>query len=232
MLLSIILPTRNEEKLIESALKDIGGYLKKLKIGNFEILVILNGCVDSTEKLVNKISLKDKRIKVLHSQPGYGFSMKKGLKEAKGDYVLIYNVDFYDLKMIDLSLVDLYGKDLIIGSKMTYWSEDKRPISRRIISRLFNTYLKIFFGFKGSDTHGIKIMRKEVVGKILPKCKTNSGIFDTEFVLRTQYRGFKLSDFPVYITEKRPPRFTQRLLQTPIDIMNLSKALGDEEKNR
>lgn len=231
MRISIVLPTRNEELLIKSTLKNIVRYLKKRKINDYEILVVLNGCVDSTEKLVNQGFLVDKRIKVLHSRSGYGFSMKKGLKEAKGDYVIIYNVDFYDLGMIDLTSIDLYGKDMIIGSKKTFWSEDKRPIYRRIISTLFNLYLKVFFGFKGSDTHGVKIMKKSVVKKILPKCKTNSDIFDTEFVLRTQYMGYKLSDFPVHITEKRPPRFSQRLLQTFVDILALTKALEDEKKN-
>jgi len=228
MQISIVLPARNEEYLIESALKDISNHLKKRKIKNYEILVVINGCVDSTEKQVNKIISFDKKIKVLYSQPGYGFSMKKGLKEAKGDYVIIYNVDFYDLRLIDLASIDLYGKDMIIGSKMTFWSKDKRPFSRRAVSMLFNLYLKVFLGFKGSDTHGIKIVKRKVIEKILSKCKTNSGIFDTEFVLRTQYAGFNLADFPVCVEEKRSSRFTRRILQTPKDFVNLYRVL----KNR
>ena len=230
MQISIILPTRNEETLIESTLKDIISYLKKHKIDSFEILVVINGCIDASENLIDKISSKDKRIKILHSPPGYGFAMKKGLKEAMGNYVFVFNVDFYDLKMINLALIDLYGKDLIIGSKMTYWSKDKRPISRRIISTLFNIYLRLFFGFKGSDTHGIKVFRKEVVKQILLKCKINSGIFDTEFVLRSQYAGFAFADFPVIVEEKRPPRFTQRLLQTPLDLYYLHKSIKNVKK--
>jgi hypothetical protein len=133
--------------------------------------------------------------------------------------------------MIDLVDINLYGKDFIIGSKMAHWSEDKRSFLRKIISISFNLYLKLFFKFKGSDTHGIKVLRREVVNKVLPKCKTDSGIFDTEFVLRSQYFGFKFADFPVRVEEKRPPRFTQRLLQTPIDIFNLNEALKDAKNN-
>jgi hypothetical protein len=133
--------------------------------------------------------------------------------------------------MIDLVGIDLYGKDFIIGSKMTHWSEDNRSILRKIVSIFFNLYLKLVFGFKGSDTHGIKIIRKEIVSKILPNCKTDSGIFDTEFVLRSQYAGFKFADFPVKVEEKRSPRFTQRLLQTPIDIFYLNKALKNVKNN-
>jgi hypothetical protein len=85
--------------------------------------------------------------------------------------------------------------------------------------------------FVGSDTHGIKVLRKKVIEQVLPNCKTDSGIFDTEFVLRSQYAGFKFADFPVTVEEKRPPRFTQRLLQTPIDIFFLSKALRNVKNN-
>lgn len=231
MKLTIILPARNEEFLIGDTLKDITSFLNKRKISDYEILVVINGSQDNTEEIVTKLVPKYTNIKIIHSVPGYGLAIKTGMKNAIGDYLIIFNVDFYDLGMIELINIDLYGKDFIIGSKMADWSEDKRSGLRKIISALFNQYLKIFFKFKGSDTHGIKIFRKVVVDKILPKCKTDSGIFDTEFVLRSQYAGFKFADFPVMVTEKRPPRFTQRLLQTPIDIFYLSKALKYAKKN-
>lgn len=221
MQLSIILPTRNEEVLINRTLCDIASFLDKRKIVDYEILVVINGTTDTTDKKVLKMSSKNKRIKILQSKPGYGIALKKGLKEANGKYIAIFNVDFYDLRMLDLISVDLSGKDLIIGSKLTHWAGDSRPLSRRLISRLFNAYLKIAYGFRGSDTHGIKILRSTVVNDVLPRCKINSGIFDTEFVLRIQKLGYRIADFPVNVSEKRPPRFGQRILQTLVDIYEL-----------
>lgn len=222
--LSVILPTRNEEELIEKTLLDIARFLNTKKY-SYEILVILNGSVDGTEKIVNKLKSKNRNIKVLNSKPGYGFALRKGMLEAKGTYVTIFNVDFYDLKLIDLIDIDLNSKDLVIGSKMTNWAEDKRPWKRRVVSILYNVLLKIFFGFKGSDTHGIKIMRKKVIDSVLKKCKTTSGILDTEFVIKTQRDGYKIIDLPVSVEEKRIPRFVNRFLSTPVDLINLYKAL-------
>ena len=68
-------------------------------------------------------------------------------------------------------------------------------------------------------------MKGSVVKKILPKCKTNSGIFDTELLIRIQRMGGEIADFPVVLEEKRPSRFTKRLIDTPIDIVNLQRAL-------
>lgn len=227
MKISIILPARNEEFLIKGTLDDLIKFLVKRKITSYEVLLVINGTEDKTEEISTKFSSKNAKIKVLYSKPGYGMALRKGLKNAQGEFVIIFNVDFYDLKMIDLVDIDLYGKDFIIGSKMAHWSEDKRLILRKIVSYVFNLYLKIAYKFKGSDTHGIKVIRRVVIDKILPKCKTYSGIFDTEFVLRSQYAGFKFADFPVTVIEKRPPRFTQRVLQTPIDVINLHKSLSD-----
>lgn len=228
MKLSIILPARNEEYLIKNTLLDIVSFLKNRKISDYEILVIINGSHDKTEDIVSVLNSSNKKIKILHSKPGYGVALKKGLKSSNGYFVVIFNVDFYDLRMIDLVNIDLYGKDFIIGSKMAHWSEDKRKMLRKAVSFLFNIYLRLAHGFRGSDTHGIKVLKTGVVKKVLPKCKTDSGIFDTEFVLRSQYAGFKFADFPVLVEEKRPPRFTQRILQTPKDILELYKSLKQD----
>lgn len=79
--------------------------------------------------------------------------------------------------------------------------------------------------FKGSDTHGIKVMKRAVVDKILKKCKTTSGIMDTEFVIKAQRENFKIADFPVVVEDKRTPRFPNRLFSTPTDIYYLYRSL-------
>jgi glycosyltransferase involved in cell wall biosynthesis len=221
---SIVLPARNEEQLIGATLSDILKYFKN-KNYRYEILVVINGCTDKTVEIVNSHTNKNKNVKIINSKPGYGLALKKGMQSSMGQYVVIFNVDFYDLKLIDLVDIDLYGRDLIMGSKMAHWSEDKRSNLRKMYSLGYNLLLKILFGFKGSDTHGIKVMRKEVINKILKKCKTNSGIMDTEFVIKAQRENFKIADFPVVVDEKREPRFPNRLFSTPVDLYNLYKSL-------
>jgi glycosyltransferase involved in cell wall biosynthesis len=222
---SVILPTRNEEQIIAETVTSIIHFLND-KSYCYEVLVVLNGSTDHTESIVDAIRMRNKEtLRVVTSDPGYGHALRKGLEIAEGDYIVIYNVDFYDLELINLIDIHMCGKDLIIGSKRTYWSNDKRPLTRKIISKLFNFFLKIMYDFKGSDTHGIKLLKRKVITEVYPKCITNSGIFDTEFVIRTQWSGFKIADFPVDIIERRPSRFPARLTQTPEDIYELYKAL-------
>lgn len=225
MKLSVILPARNEEKIIKQTVLDIYSHLVK-KSYSFEIIVIINGSSDKTEDIVKDLTKKYSRIKPVKSKAGYGFALRKGLAESKGDYIVIFNVDFYDLRLIDLVDIDLYGRDFIIGSKRAHWSRDTRSYKRRLVSTWFNFYLSLVHGFKGSDTHGIKALTREVIIKVLPSCKTSSGIFDTELVLKTQKAGFKIADFPVEVEEKRPSRFKNRIFQTPVDIYHLYKAMS------
>jgi len=224
MKVSIILPARNEEQLIKKTLCDLENFLKR-KHWSYEILVVINGSLDSTEAIVRRISAKNKNIKVLSSLPGYGYALRKGLKCAVGKFITIFNVDFYDLKLLEFCDIDLLGKDAILGSKSSYWSVDKRPLQRKIMSWMLNMFLRTYFGFLGSDTHGIKIIRGKIAKKILKKCKTYGGIFDTEFVLRLQHGKFKIMDFPVNIVELRKPRFVNRVLETPLDMFRLVRAL-------
>lgn len=226
MKLSVILPARNEERLIEKTVKDIYGYLKRKRY-SFEILVVSNGCTDKTEEKVKRLSNTIKEIKATRSRPGYGYALRKGLKEATGDYIAIFNVDYYDLKMLEFVEANMIGKDLIIGSKMAHWSEDRRPFIRKIITKLFNLYLKVMYGFRGSDTHGIKLTRKGVIEKILPRCKTDTGIFDSEFMLLAQYEDLKIAEIPVKVIEKRPSRFKNRLFSLPLDLIKLHKSLSE-----
>lgn len=224
MYVSVILPARNEEQLIKSCLDELSKYLSSKKY-KYEILVVSNGCIDNTEKIITEMSKKDKKVKLIKSKPGYGNALRKGMQQSKGKYIVIFNVDFYDLNMLDLIDIKLYGRDLIMGSKMAHWSDDNRSLSRKLISYIYNLLLKILFNFRGSDTHGIKVMKRVVLEKILKKCKTKDGIMDTEFVIRAQRVSFKIADFPVTLKEVRPSRFVNRFFTTPIDIYNLYKAL-------
>lgn len=230
---SIVIPARNESSLLPKIIPDIISYCKNSKINNYELLVILNGCTDNSFQILRIIQLKYPQIITLKSEPGYGKALRKGLENSRGKYIAIYNADFYDNKLLDLIKIDLYGKDFIIGSKMAPWSKDFRSPFRKAISYLFNIFLKYAYGFSGSDTHGIKLIRQEVVKKVLPLCTTDTGIFDTEFVIKSQRMGYKFADFPVTVKEIRFPRFKSRLLQTPQDIIKLHKALDNniEDKN-
>jgi len=228
MLISIIAPSYNEEELLPSFLKEVTSYLRKSNLA-YEIIVVENGSQDKTLEIAQKIAKKNKMIRVESLQKaGYGRALIRGLKKARGNFAVIFNIDFWDGRFIELAKVDLLGYDIVTGSKNLPGSQDKRPLSRRLITKLFNLFLHIFLGYRGTDTHGIKVLRKSAISSVLKECRTNTGIFDSELLVRAQRKNLKILELPVEIQEKREARFGfKRLLETPKDIVKLYLALRD-----
>ena len=100
--------------------------------------------------------------------------------------------------------------DAVIGSKRSPGARDRRPWVRRFITWGFNTFLRIFFRFKGTDTHGIKAFRTLPAKPIAASCQTDRDIFTTELVIRMERADFRMCEIPLEIEELRP---------APINIM-------------
>lgn len=221
-IVSIIVPVHNEEEIIESFLKQVSKSCKKLKL-NYEIIVVENGSIDKSIEIIKKAADLNKRIKLqVLKKTGYGLALIRGLKSAKGKYLVIFNADFWDLRFLMLTQVDLLGYDVISGSKLLPGAQDERSFNRRLVSWGFNKFLNLILGFQGTDTHGVKILRASNVLPLVSQCKTTSGIFDSELMIRAQRKGLKILELPVKIHEIRPARFElKRTFQTPRDIWKL-----------
>ncbi len=82
---SLLLPTHNRADVISCAIESVLYQTDK----NFELLIVGDGCTDSTAKVVKKY-LKDKRVKWfdLPKAPGFGYANRNiVLKKAKGKYI-------------------------------------------------------------------------------------------------------------------------------------------------
>jgi hypothetical protein len=94
----------------------------------------------------------------------------------------------------------------VIGSKRIEGADDTRPLSRRLVTGVFTGLLRYGFGLKASDTHGIKLLRKDTTSDLVESCRSGRDIFDTELVLRAEHAGRRVVEVPVRVTEQRPPR--------------------------
>ena len=94
MLLSIIVPVFNEEKQI----KELISKLLKIDLSEIncekEIIVINDGSTDNSKKIIEEFQ----NIKLLNQEnEGKGSAVQNGIRNSKGDYVLIQDGDLeYD----------------------------------------------------------------------------------------------------------------------------------------
>lgn len=223
---TIIAPAHNEELLIGSFLDEVGKSSQDLEL-DYTILVVENGSTDRTAEVVEEKMIKDKHIQLIKvKESGYGLAMIKGLSASETEFAIVFNIDFWESKFLQFMHVDMLGYDVITSSKLLPWSYDHRGFNRRLVTYVYNRFVKIFMHYPGSDTHGIKVMRLSKVMPVIRKCVTTSGIFDSELMVRCHRDGLKILEIPVEVKEIRPARFSMaRWLQTPMDIWNLWKVL-------
>lgn len=206
MYLSVVIPIRNEEKILEPEIRKLIPAVDAVIAGrDYEILLIENGSTDKTLSIAENLSAVLPKTRVMSSKyPDYGKAMKEGILQSRGQYTAIFNIDFWDVEALKkaTTLFESENKDVVVCSKTMKGSKDLRPLKRRLITRGFNLVLRLFFGYRGTDTHGIKFFRTKKILPIAQKCWTGGGMMDTELLLRAQDAGLKMSEVTVVCEEK------------------------------
>lgn len=235
--LSIIIPVYNEEQILEKELGEIMAEMKELLPDlDYEILVVENGSFDNTPQILKKISENNSSVRVLSlPTPSYGNAFKEGILNANAHFLAVFNIDFWNIEFVKKTLPFLEKDvDVVVASKTMQGSKDSRPFLRRFITKSFNTFLRLFFGFKGTDTHGIKIFNKDNIIPVLKQCRTNKEIFDTELLIRAQKAGLLIKELPIDCEEKRktPSNLLKRVPRTLKELFILWISLDKKAKDR
>src|SRR5574341_101904 len=120
--LSIIIPAYNEQALILSTLDSLQTYLSA-RPEQYEIIVVDDGSQDKTTALIQgwqKSNGANLHLLVNQLNKGKGFSIRRGVLESRGRYVIFIDADLpYELEAIDDFLKALRsGCDLAIGSRV------------------------------------------------------------------------------------------------------------------
>ncbi len=140
---SVIIPVFNEEKTILKILEKVSS-LKNKDI-DLEIIVINDGSTDSTSSILKSNDKLYTKLIENESNRGKGFSVKKGIQNSNGEYIIFQDADLeYDpedfLKFF--GIIEKFNPDLIIGSRFNY-SDYTR--SHNILNKFGNTLITLIF---------------------------------------------------------------------------------------
>ena len=93
--LSIIIPAYNEERRLAPTLATVCAYLNASPYRNAEIVVVDDGSSDRTAALVEAAATQDSRVRLLRNpgNRGKGYSVRHGMLEARGDWLLFTDAD-------------------------------------------------------------------------------------------------------------------------------------------
>lgn len=123
--ITIIMPLYNAEKFLAEALESV---LAQTFI-DFELLCVDDASTDATMKIVSDFAERDSRIKVLQNRErqGAAASRNKGMKEAKGKYLIFLDGDdIFDEEMLEKAyqMSERYETDVVRFQGKCVPSED------------------------------------------------------------------------------------------------------------
>ncbi len=206
---TIVIPIYNEEGILSASVADLTEKLASDPrwSSTYEIILSENGSTDETVAKAKELQSRHPELRLLHSnEPNYGLAMRRGILAARGDIVICDEIDLCDTDFYVRAMDKIdKGYDFVVGSKALDRSRDKRPAHRRAATFVLNRMLRVMVGFKGTDTHGLKAFRRQKLLDVVDKCVVDKDLFASEFVIRAERMGIRLTEIPVTIKEKRPP---------------------------
>jgi len=201
---------------------------------SFEVLLAANGCTDMTMTIAEELMAEFPELLLLDCpEPNYGAALRLGIESARGDIVLCDEIDLCDVDFYRRALrhLDRGEVDFVVGSKALPGSRDRRPFTRRMATRVINTMLRTLLDFHGTDTHGLKAFRRQVVMPIVERCVIDKDLFASELVIRAGASGVLVHEIPIELEEHREPsiRLIKRVPRVLKDMGKLVYAIRFKE---
>ncbi len=192
--ISVVLPTYNEKDSIRQCINDFFA----TKVVD-EVIVVNNNAAPGTSEEVKKTKAKQ----VFEPKQGYGYSIQKGLREAKGDFIVVSEPDgTFEAKDIFKLLAYSEDIDVVFGTRTTQallWKD----ANMGIFLKWGNWFIAKLMEFMFNTTHlsdvgcTYKLIKKDALDKIINSFKTGGSSFNAEMMLLIIQNNEKIIEIPV-----------------------------------
>ncbi|WP_292517032.1 dolichyl-phosphate beta-glucosyltransferase [Methanoculleus sp.] len=194
---TLVIPAYNEEKRIQSLLRDISGFAG-------DIVFVCDG-TDATAEIIGAFAAEHPSLSIrcltFPARLGKGGGVVAGMKAAATDYVGYMDADGSTaLSEMERLFDRLATADGAIGSRWVTGSvlTVKQGFRRRAESRLFNLLVRTLFGLDYRDTQcGAKTFRRVALDTVLPSIRSTGFEFDVELLWRLAQRGCRVVEVPI-----------------------------------
>ncbi|HLY60760.1 MAG TPA: dolichyl-phosphate beta-glucosyltransferase [Terriglobia bacterium] len=202
--LSIVIPAYNEAARIGNTLEKVLQYCESGSRPT-ELVIVDDGSTDSTPELLKDFQKRWPATRILRNEPnrGKGFSVRRGVLEAQGEFVLFSDADLSaPIEETDrlLAAMDSLQADAVVGSRAINRQliGIHQPIFRELSGRFFNLCVRLSTGLKIHDTQcGLKLFRRASTRRAFELQRVDGFGFDPELLFLIERRGGKIVEVPV-----------------------------------
>ncbi len=199
---SVVIPAFNEASRIGDSVRKIIAFLDGMPFSS-EVIVVDDGSADDTSKIVKQID--SRRLRVIRNgvNHGKGYSVRQGVLNSRGKYVLFTDADLSApieelSKLLDVATRE--GAAIVIGSRAVdrRYIEKHQTRYRELGGIFFNWTVRILLGLHIKDTQcGFKLFQLEPTRTLFEKQTTLGFGFDPELLFVAARRGLTIREVPV-----------------------------------
>jgi dolichol-phosphate mannosyltransferase len=211
--LGIIIPVYNEGENIKSTVKAIEENIKT----PHRIYIVYDFDEDDTIPVAKDLIKKGIEIVFIRNPlSGVVNAIKKGLKEAEEEWILVSMADLSDDYRVVDTMCSLMknGYDVVCGSR--YMKDGRQiggPFIKKTISRIAGISLKYLAGLPTHDaTNSFKLYRKSMID--LLDIESDGGFeIGMEIVIKSHFSGFKVKEVPCQWVDRKKGKSRFKLIR-------------------
>lgn len=200
--LSIIIPSFNEETRLPDSLEKIAAYIRNSGRPT-EVLVVDDGSTDATAAVAQLFCQKLPGLRVISNgeNRGKGYSVRHGMREARGRIVLFTDADLSaPIEEAEKLLPALQTNDVAIGSRAMNRNliTVRQSRFRELAGIIFNSVVRLILRLPFVDTQcGFKAFRREPCRIIFQQQRIEGFGFDPELLYLARHHGLRSVEIPV-----------------------------------
>lgn len=211
--LSLVIPAFNEEARLPALLAALAetadAAVEDADLELEEVLIVDDGSTDKTREILAAASQPKLRpVLDRRENRGKGASIADGVRRARGDYVLLADVDLStpleELRKLSAALRQ--GADLAVGSRAVPGAVVERgPTLRKLTGKTFSATVRTLTGLDVQDTqNGFKLLSTDIAKELFAEQICAGFAFDVELLMRAQQMGLGIAEVPVlYVHDTR-----------------------------
>jgi glycosyltransferase involved in cell wall biosynthesis len=205
---SLVIPSYNEERrlprLADALRTSAGADLADAGLDLIEAIVVDDGSLDSSADVLRREAPATPVLEPLireGANQGKGAAVKVGAERARGDLVLMSDVDLAAPLAEARKLREAIdaGAAVAIGSRaLDRGAVTGIPLRRQLMGRAFNRLVRTLSGLPYRDTQcGFKLIRADVARDLLTEQLAPGFAFDVEVLMRAHRRGIAVAEVPI-----------------------------------
>jgi len=222
--LSFVIPAYQEGGRIAATLEAALSYLAEQALAG-EVVVVDDGSTDDTAAAVAEYAESHPMVRLLRNEAnrGKGYSVRRGMLEARGETVLFSDADgstpFEETEKL-LAALDGRGADVAIGSRELPGSDLARPQPwhRRAMGGVFRNLVRLLVvgGFRDTQC-GFKAFRRQAAQDVFRRQTLDGFAFDVEVLFIARRLGYRVVEVPVRWLDSVPSRV--RMMSDPLRML-------------